>query len=72
MTDNWISVKDRLPENENPVLVFGGKSIYTAVYGNRGGYSNQWWKLNSKTHYCNPTHWMPLPSPPITQNSAKL
>lgn len=64
MIDNWISVKDRLPENENPVLVFGGKSIYTAVYGNRGPYKNRWWKLNSKTHYCNPTHWMPLPNRP--------
>lgn len=68
----WVSVNDRPPEPETTVLVWGGRSMYTAVCGNRGGYTNRWWKLNSKTHYCNPTHWMYLPDPPFVQTSAKL
>lgn len=60
----WVSVNDRPPEPETVVLVWGGRSMYTAVCGNRGGYTNRWWKLNSKSHYCNPTHWMYLPDPP--------
>ena len=59
----WISVKERLPEEGEVVLVFGGRSIYTAIYGWRCGWYG-WHKLNSKYHNCNPTHWMPLPEPP--------
>lgn len=60
----WIPVTERLPEYGKTVLVFGGRRIYTAYYGknNWGGVS--WYKFNSKNHYCNPTHWMPLPEPP--------
>ena len=61
----WISVTERLPEENVVVLVFGGKSIYTAYYGkSKYGGGLVWHKLNSKNHYCNPTHWMPLPEPP--------
>ena len=57
----WISVKDRLPEEGVTVLVCGGRrGVYTA-YMNCPDY---WHKLNSTNHYCNPTHWMPLPQPP--------
>lgn len=58
----WIPVTERLPKYGERVLVFGGVTMYVAYYDkNRyGGYS--WHKLNSKNHYCNPTHWMPLPS----------
>ena len=59
----WIPVTERLPEKGQVVLVWGGASIYTAKRHNKYG-APMWWKLNSKTHYCNPTHWMPLPEPP--------
>ena len=59
----WIPVTERLPEEEEVVLVWGGTSVYTAKRHNKYG-GLMWWKLNSKQHYCNPTHWMPLPQPP--------
>lgn len=60
----WIPVTERLPEDGETVLVYGSKGgIYTAWCNRR--YENVGWhKLNSKSHYCNPTHWMPLPEPP--------
>lgn len=58
---HWISVKEGLPEKGKPVLVYGKRGgIYTALF--EGG--KYWWKLNSKSHSCEPTHWMPLPEPP--------
>ena len=60
---HWIPVTERLPEEEEVVLVWGGASVYTAKRHNKYG-GLMWWKLNSKQHYCNPTHWMPLPEPP--------
>ena len=60
----WISVKDRLPEDGEIVLVCGSRGgVYTAVFNKPGQYRG-WHKLNSKSHYCDPTHWMPLPQPP--------
>ena len=62
--NKWIPVTERLPEHGKVVLVYGKRgAIYTAwcnsLYKNPG-----WHKLNSKNHYCDPTHWMPLPEPP--------
>ena len=60
----WISVKDRLPEDGEIVLVCGSRGgVYTAVLNKPGQYKG-WHKLNSKSHYCDPTHWMPLPPAP--------
>ena len=57
----WIPVSERLPEREKVVLVCGSRGgIYTAFY--KG--SRYWHKLNSRSHFCEPTHWMPLPEPP--------
>ena len=60
----WIPVSERLPEHGKVVLVCGKRgAIYTAwcnsLHKNPG-----WHKLNSKNHYCDPTHWMPLPEMP--------
>ena len=55
----WISVKDRLPEDERHVLVWV-----------KDGYSLIDWTFNGKWQV-NPymrndiTHWMPLPEPPL-------
>ena len=63
----WISVKERLPETESPVLSFGywGGGPQTAI----GVYSpkfNTWYviaDIGTVAFVCI-THWMPLPSPP--------
>lgn len=60
----WISVKDRLPENNEWILAFNGKdncvcwidignNDYLFMYG-----------MGSQCQFRNVTHWMPLPSPP--------
>lgn len=60
----WIPVTERLPEHEEVVLVVGKRGgIYTA-WCNRRHRNPGWHKLNSKSHYCEPTHWMPLPQAP--------
>lgn len=61
--NRWIPVTERLPEEEEVVLVWGGASVYTAKRHNKYG-ELMWWKMNSRWHYCNPTHWMPLPEQP--------
>ena len=60
----WISVTERLPKYGERVLVFGGVTMYVAYYDKNRYGGEIWHKLNSKSHYCNPTHWMPLPQPP--------
>lgn len=63
----WISVTERLPKYGTTVLVYGSQGgIYTARYERAKAEwaRDSWWKLNSKSHICNPTHWMPLPEPP--------
>lgn len=60
----WIPVTERLPKYGERVLVFGGVTMYVAYYDKNRYGGESWHKLNSKSHYCNPTHWMPLPTPP--------
>ena len=68
----WISVKDRLPEDDGLVLVLFTdrymnirfKDTYTlANFDNDDG-----WILEIYPEFENPnvTHWMPLPEPPAT------
>ena len=56
----WISVKDRLPEGFQKVLVFwyanGEPMVDTAFWSN--GHSTEYWEGVEITH------WMPLPEPP--------
>ena len=60
----WIPVSERLPKYGERVLVFGGVTMYVAYYDKNRYGGESWHKLNSKSHYCNPTYWMPLPQPP--------
>jgi hypothetical protein len=55
----WISVKDRLPDDNRSVLVFGSsiRSISFYQYGLFYSYLEL-----PESH--NVTHWMPLPEPP--------
>lgn len=56
---DWISVDERLPKDDYPVLCFcksGGQII--------ARYTHDWrnWKVS---HFIEITHWMPPPKPPI-------
>ena len=74
----WISVKDRLPDKQIPVIVYVppyrsdnekyiwhvGMAYYT--YSARGGY---WAGTDGNVYGAigiihEPTHWMPIPEPP--------
>ncbi len=64
MNNKWISVKDRLPENKQIVLVVDefqemavcGIKIYPDVY--------IFMLHNTSKQIIEVTHWMPLPEPP--------
>lgn len=56
----WISVKERLPEHEEYVLVCIRGIIYTGYYDARGRY----WEVEGSRENEKLTHWMPLPEPP--------
>ncbi len=60
--DSWISVRDRLPERFEPVLVCREKNGSPYV---EQGYKDvgEWWKVYG-TRTKQITHWMPLPEPP--------
>lgn len=58
----WISVKDRLPEHEVDVLCY---TIYQEIEILQFDESVKWW-TGSEYDYEKEqvTHWMPLPQPP--------
>lgn len=66
MENNWISVEDGLPENADDVLVFMKEECISLAEYKQGK-----WKVYSTPYFFssgNVTHWMPLPSPPTTNN----
>lgn len=60
---DWISVKERLPEDGQDVLVcVNGQVLISYVHGMKG-FSSKWGLAeNGETIW--PTHWMPLPEAP--------
>lgn len=73
----WISVKERLPEVGEPVIVFCAKpsalgfseeifvAMLTELRSLIPGYENtHFWEAASLERGTNVTHWMPLPEPP--------
>jgi hypothetical protein len=67
MSENWISVKDRLPEHLDKVLVTfeDSDNILMASFSAQFDEFAVYWadgrKVPSHTVI---THWMPLPEPP--------
>ena len=63
----WISIKDRLPELGEHVLVFCNiYGIFIASYEDIGAGKKwgNWRDFNGNLGILPPTHWMPLPTPP--------
>jgi len=70
----WISVKDRLPNIRDVVLVYYNSGMYCVMcycgddgklwFGKSGHYENVYHERGIDLFECI-THWMPLPEPPI-------
>ena len=57
----WISVKDRLPEKPMKCLVYTKRGEY-------GGYEITYYNEGFYLQYANVTNWMPLPDEPEVKN----
>jgi len=56
----WISVEERLPEDEQWLLVWGhGQKIPTMMFRESGAWIDDQFEFHTTI-----THWMPLPAPP--------
>ena len=53
----WISVKDMLPEQGQEVIVYSGSVLKPTVF------AYQFWNKHYDS-WARITHWMPLPQPP--------
>ena len=68
---NWISVKDRLPDDEEAVLIYWGFDFgkglegeeYYAIAQYICSEPKPYWSEHDKDTMV-VTHWMPLPEPP--------
>lgn len=66
----WISVKDRLPELNKNVLVYGGTENHPCKYNEMT--ESYFYKMSNcgiikcakEDMYWKVSHWMPLPEPP--------
>jgi hypothetical protein len=61
--NNWISVKDKLPDTRKRVLATNKEIVLIAWLKKN---SNLWegWQLLDGEYFTYVTHWMPLPNPP--------
>lgn len=53
----WINIEDQLPKKHTDVLIFDEDSMSVGFIGSEGD-----WIIDSAG--LKPTHWMPLPEPP--------
>lgn len=64
-TSGWISVNDRLPEEDVRVLIVGKRGgVQIARSIECGSCSNGRLWISDTRKYPKPTHWMKLPEPP--------
>jgi Lar family restriction alleviation protein len=65
---DWISVDDRLPEEDVRVLIVGkrgGIQIARSIECSSCSNGRLW--ISDTRKYPKPTHWMPLPEPPTLE-----
>ena len=61
----WISVNDRLPEDEEPVLIYTEyEQMFVASRNNNGKWYGDFVIVD------NAVYWMPLPEPPELEDAA--
>jgi hypothetical protein len=67
---NWISVKDRLPEEWSDVIVTDGINVNAGYFGGTwkedGGVEKSGFYEYENGIEGLITHWMPMPEPPIS------
>lgn len=65
---NWISVKEKLPEERQRVIIFGCAQCYTCnpkPIAREGRYSfEEGFVFGEYDCSCDVTHWMPMPEDP--------
>ena len=60
----WISVKDRLPEEDGSYLVYEAKYFGTGVYIGWFNNKKQYFTDEESSNVQNVDYWMPMPEPP--------
>lgn len=62
--DGWISCSERMP-NEEDILVYCSDTKEQMVGFHKGKGLFQFFYMNGVDGVCEPSHWMPLPEPPL-------
>ena len=61
----WISVKDRLPETQVEVLTYSdGNGVRSACLLASNEETNMWYLCRTDKLSIDATHWQPMPQPP--------
>ena len=66
--NEWISVKERLPEVEADILAYIGEGSFVVCWMTHDGYWQCPAYLMDKDDV---THWMPLPEPPKEEETCQ-
>ena len=67
----WISVDERLPEADSPVLIFTRKNRYYVGYYYKAAVDRNYTGFYADSCKRDVTHWMPLPEPPMMKGGAE-
>ena len=63
INDGWVSINDRMPENQQECILFNGEVLSGYIYSEQ---RKSWFDNGEGFYYVtDATHWMPLPKPPI-------
>lgn len=60
----WVDVKDRLPEESGMYIVTANDGHAQRVSFVQWQKKNRMWNLTGARSYWRVTHWMPMPQPP--------